>query len=320
MKATVNVSKEHIEGIIKDLDNSKYFLLDNSDTSRADLFNFALGLGLKDGHPIPLSTSVSFIRTSYIESLLYQYKSVFFDKNLSDHSTDIDEITDTDKALLLVEQYANRGFEILKKLRAEFEDDSHLMTKLLNEIDRDYKKFFENNTTDDEQMESRNNTPILASDEVSSNLKFTRYLPVYSIRAACGYFDGDDSDWPEVEGWVDASGCGIHLNGNMFVVYAKGNSMFPMINDGDLCVFESYSPTNAGSREGQIVLTEQNNRDNDYDCHYTIKKYHSEKDFLEDGSWMHTKITLIPLNKDYDSIELDGETSYRTIGVLRGIL
>ena len=76
MKATINVTKENIEGIIKDLDDSKYFLLDNTDTSRADLFNFALALGLKDGHPTPLSSSVGFIRTSYIESIIYKYKSV----------------------------------------------------------------------------------------------------------------------------------------------------------------------------------------------------------------------------------------------------
>ena len=152
MKATVNVTKEHIEGIIKDLDNSKYFLLDNSDTSRADLFNFALALGLKDGHPTPLSTSVSFIRTSYIENILYQYKSVFFEKDLSGRPSDIDEITDTDKALFLVEQYANTGFSILKKYKGELEDDTHFMTKLLNELDCDYKCYFENNNDFDNKV------------------------------------------------------------------------------------------------------------------------------------------------------------------------
>lgn len=143
MKAALNITKEHIEGVVKELDNSKYFLLDNSNTSRAELFNFALVLGLKDGHPTPLTTSVSFIRTSYIENILYQYRSVFFDKDLSTHSTDIDEITDTDKALYLVEQYANTGFDILAKLKNDYPDDRHYMTKLLNELDRDYKSLFD---------------------------------------------------------------------------------------------------------------------------------------------------------------------------------
>ncbi len=144
MKTTINVAKEHIEGIIKDLDNSKYFLLDNSDTSRADLFNFALALGLKDGHPTPLSTSVGFIRTSYIDNTLYQYESIFFDKDLSKRLADIDEITDSDQAISLAEQYANTGFFKLKKYKEEFEDETHLMTKLLNEIDRDYISYFDN--------------------------------------------------------------------------------------------------------------------------------------------------------------------------------
>ncbi len=145
MKATINVSKEHIDGIIKSLDDSRYFLLDNSNTSRADLFNFALALGLNDGNRTPLSSSVGFIRTSYVESILYQYKSVFFAKDLSGRLSEIDEITDTDKALLLIEEYANTGFLILKKMKNEFEDDSHFMEKLLNEMERVWKKYFDTN-------------------------------------------------------------------------------------------------------------------------------------------------------------------------------
>jgi hypothetical protein len=143
MKATVNVSREHIDGIINELDRSNYFLLGNPETSRAELFNFALALGLKEGFPTPLSTSIGFFRTSYVENIIYQYKSVYFDKQLSEHPSDIDEITDTDKALCLVEQYANTGFNVLKRLWNEFGDDSHLMIKLLNEMDRDYSSLFE---------------------------------------------------------------------------------------------------------------------------------------------------------------------------------
>ena len=43
MKSTINVTTEIIDGFIKELDNSKYFLLNMSnETSRTDLFNFAL--------------------------------------------------------------------------------------------------------------------------------------------------------------------------------------------------------------------------------------------------------------------------------------
>ena len=83
-----------------------------------------------------------------------------------------------------------------------------------------------------------------------------------------------------------------------------------VVNDGTLSKIEN----------GEIVLTECPDKDTDSDCHYTIKKYQSERQQNEDGTIVHTKIVLIPLNKDYDAIELDGETEYRTIGILKCVL
>lgn len=88
----------------------------------------------------------------------------------------------------------------------------------------------------------------------------TGYIPLYSVRAACGYFE--DGEVPEVEGWIDASGYGFRPDPKKhFVVHAKGDSMQPKIHDGDLCVFEWY---HAGSRNGEIVLTQCQERDLDY--------------------------------------------------------
>ncbi len=140
-------------------------------------------------------------------------------------------------------------------------------------------------------------------------------IPLYTLRAACGYFE--DGEVPEEEGWVDASGNNFTPDPKRhFAVNAKGNSMQPKIQDGDICVFEWYK---AGSRNGEIVLTECNEKDLDYGGKYTIKKYHSEKLVTSEG-WQHTKVELIPLNKDYDTIELDSETDYRTIGVLKCVI
>lgn len=140
-------------------------------------------------------------------------------------------------------------------------------------------------------------------------------VPLYTLRAACGYFEGGEV--PEEEGWIDASGNGFTPDPKRhFAVHAKGNSMQPKIKDGDICVFEWYK---AGSRNGEIVLTECSEKDLDYGGKYTIKKYQSEKHPTEEG-WQHTKIELIPLNNDYDTIELDNETDYRTIGVLKCVI
>ncbi len=140
-------------------------------------------------------------------------------------------------------------------------------------------------------------------------------VPLYALRAACGYFEGGEV--PEEEGWIDASGNGFTPDPKRhFAVHAKGDSMQPKIQDGDICVFEWYK---AGTRNGEIVLTECSEKDLDYGGKYTIKKYQSEKHQTEEG-WQHTKIELIPLNNDYDTIELDNETEYRTVGLLKCVL
>lgn len=141
-------------------------------------------------------------------------------------------------------------------------------------------------------------------------------VPLYTLRAACGYFEY--GELPEKEGWIDASGNGFTPDPKRhFAVHAKGDSMFPIIKDGDICVFEWYQ---AGSREGEIVLNMCRDYDPDFGGPYTIKKYHSEKRHTEDGSWGHETIDLIPLNTDYDVIELDEESEYRTIGILKCVL
>lgn len=130
MKSTINVTIEHLDGIIKELDNSKYFLLNlsNETASRTDLFNFALALGLREGGSTPLDTSKGLIRTSNedVKPYFFMYKSIYFDKVLSEAESKIDDITDIDAAFDLVEQYANTGFNILDRMRKEFPEDEYL--------------------------------------------------------------------------------------------------------------------------------------------------------------------------------------------------
>ena len=172
---------------------------------------------------------------------------------------------------------------------------------------------------DSEQAVELNPTENKTEPEESKIVVLPTYregcVPLYTLRAACGYFE--DGVVPEEEGWVEASGNSFTPDPKRhFAVHAKGNSMLNKIKDGDICVFEWYR---GGSRNGEIVLTECNEKDIDYGGMYTIKKYQSEKVVTEEG-WQHTKVELIPLNKDYDVIELDEEGEYRTIGVLKCVL
>ena len=140
-------------------------------------------------------------------------------------------------------------------------------------------------------------------------------IPLYTLRAACGYFE--DGQVPEEEGWIDASGLGFTPDPKRhFAVHAKGDSMLPKIKDGDICIFEWY---NAGSRNGEIVLSQSREYDSEYGGKYTIKRYHSEKAVTEEG-WQHSKIELQPLNPDFEPIELDEFGEYKTIGIFKCVL
>lgn len=151
---------------------------------------------------------------------------------------------------------------------------------------------------------------IRIEPEVNNDVKFIDFLPLYSIKAACGYF-GEGEIVDEL-GWLKVEGLG-KLNRNMFIVQAVGNSMEPKINDGDYCVFRANP---AGTRQGKIVLTEHRNYfDADYVGSYSIKMYSSEKSFDEYGNWKHEKIILKPLNKDFNPIIIDEDgDSFRVIG------
>ncbi len=164
---------------------------------------------------------------------------------------------------------------------------------------------------------------VIEAEEEQKELKITLIhpdyqpgrIPLYTLRAACGYFD--DGQVPEEEGWIDVSGLGFTPDPKRhFAVHAKGDSMLPKIKDGDICIFEWY---NAGSRNGEIVLSQSREYDSEYGGKYTIKRYHSEKVVTEEG-WQHSKVELQPLNPDFEPIELDEFGEYKTIGIFKCVL
>ena len=63
----------------------------------------------------------------------------------------------------------------------------------------------------------------------------------------------------------------------------------------------------------------QIDKDTDYDCHYTIKRYHSEKVVTEDG-WYNKKIELQPLNSEYKKIDISEYDECQIKGIFRGVL
>ena len=152
--------------------------------------------------------------------------------------------------------------------------------------------------------------------EVNASAQFVEFLPLYSLKAACGAFG--EGQYAEESGWVKVEGLG-RLNRNMFVVQAKGHSMEPKIPDGSLCVFRANV---VGSRQNKIVLVQHRGlHDVDYTGSYTIKTYTSEKSFdRETGEWQHERIVLKPINPAYRSIVIDQEDDFTVIGEFIGLV
>jgi SOS-response transcriptional repressor LexA len=120
------------------------------------------------------------------------------------------------------------------------------------------------------------------------------------LKAAAGAFSDlqhvEDDNWEWVA--VDSK---RRLRPGMFVAQVVGKSMEPAISDGSYCLFRA--PV-IGTRQGKIVLVQLRNAiDPDSGERYTVKRYLSQK--AADGdSWRHVRITLKPLNPDFQPIEI----------------
>jgi SOS-response transcriptional repressor LexA len=138
----------------------------------------------------------------------------------------------------------------------------------------------------------------LYREHVHSNVReFVTHLPRYSLAVAAGKFL--DNQEITAEGWEEAP-ADLKLSPRMFVARIAGESMQPRIPDGSLCIFREGV---MGSREGRLVLVEALGRGaND---RYTVKRYHSVKTQAADGSWAHGRITLEPLNPEFEAWDLD---------------
>lgn len=179
-------------------------------------------------------------------------------------------------------------------------------------------EMIENEVSQPQDMQKIVRLPkLITLDSVPEEEQYVTYLPLYSIRAAAGYFG--EGEPVEKEGWMKAEGIG-RLNRNMFIVRIVGHSMEPRINDGDFCVFQANP---AGSRQGMIVLAQHRGYfDEDNAGSYSVKEYHSTKKYDEYGNWEHETIELRPYNPDYNPIVLtpDDIDDFRIVGGFVGIL
>lgn len=160
-------------------------------------------------------------------------------------------------------------------------------------------------------MESIHSTELNVLQAVADALKYREYLPLYSMRAACGAFGAEERVEPD--GWVKVHGVRAR-NERLYVVRAKGHSMAPRILDGEYKVFEFR---NGSCDSDEIVLVEHVGVvDGETLGAYSIKKFHEK---TVDGG--RVEVTLVPINKAYLPISLRDESGdineYRVVGTLR---
>jgi hypothetical protein len=133
---------------------------------------------------------------------------------------------------------------------------------------------------------------------------FKTLLPLYSLKAAAGYFGRGEAAEPEA--WIAAESVGA-LDELMFVARAVGRSMEPTIHDGDLLVFRANPQ---GTRQGRIVLAQYRGpADPETGGAFTVKRYSSQKSGTDEGDWRHVRVVLSPLNREFSPIVLSPEAT-----------
>jgi SOS-response transcriptional repressor LexA len=136
--------------------------------------------------------------------------------------------------------------------------------------------------------------------EPKPEARYVTCVPLVLLRAAAGAFsdpqhvEGDSFEWVAVESRH-------RLRKGMFVAQVVGRSMEPAIPDGSYCLFRAPIE---GTRQGKTVLVQlRDATDPETGQRYTVKRYESEKAAKGD-SWRHERITLQPLNPDFERIVL----------------
>ena len=129
-------------------------------------------------------------------------------------------------------------------------------------------------------------------------------VPLVPLAVAAGAF-GDPQTVERADEWewveVDSA---RRLRPGMFVAQVTGRSMEPMVPDGAYALFRS--PVE-GTRQGKTVLVQLRGVvDPETGARYTLKRYESERVGTGD-SWRHAKITLKPMNPEFDPIVITGE-------------
>jgi SOS-response transcriptional repressor LexA len=230
--------------------------------------------------------------------------------------------------ILLIDPETGKGHLRLRRDLAELsEDDSEFLEALREDLEakngemsgRGLLEWLEENASNFLQVSERREALVAGYDRTVNRLysrhikpkilPFRTHVPLYSAQAAAGKWGGEMEVDEEAREWIEAPE-GLRLSEDMFVAHVTGHSMEPRIPANSLCLFRGGSAI-AGSRQGKLLLVM--NYGETGENRFTIKRYKSTKVRTEEG-WQHDRITLEPLNPDYEAWDLDEHANLKVIG------
>ena len=140
--------------------------------------------------------------------------------------------------------------------------------------------------------------------DIPESEQYQTAIPLLNLKVAAGDFSMEQ--YIEVCDWVRLPEPFQHKPG-YFLAQVVGESMNRRIPNGAWCLFK---PDMGGSRQGKIVLVKSSDiQDPEIGGCFTVKKYSSEKQGADDGTWLHSKIVLEPMTTvvGFSNIELSGD-------------
>ncbi len=146
-------------------------------------------------------------------------------------------------------------------------------------------------------------------------IPYKNSLPLLSLPVAAGYLDRQVEISEAAAEWLLIPES-LRPDPRKFIARIEGRSMEPKIPDGSLAVFRFGV---VGSRMGKILMVELFDAV-DPIARYTVKKYSSVKERFDDGTWQHRSIRLLPLNPEFQPIDVEEDGRFRVIAEFTGIL
>lgn len=132
-------------------------------------------------------------------------------------------------------------------------------------------------------------------------------LPLYSLRAAAGYFGSGEE--VTAEGWMVVKS--RQYDTRYFIVKIVGHSMEPRLPNGSYAIFRANP---VGTRQSKIVLAQyRGTADPETGGSFTVKKYTSSKAHRSAGDLENKNIWLEPLNSEFKPITVKSDEDVRIL-------